>query len=111
MVGTLGLAHSPARLISAAMTMPAPSLPGPSFSFPGVLNSKQLLVAEAVQARAWTVLEDEIRLGLETETDAKARLGRVVVRLIADKCDSVSDLTTAVVASFRETRPATRAAR
>lgn len=87
------------------MVMPAPTIPGPSFSFPAVLNSKQLLVAEAVQARAWASLEEEIRLGLETEADAKARLGRIVVRLIADRYASVTDLAAAVVEDFRRTGP------
>lgn len=87
------------------MMMPAPAIPGPNFSFPGVLNSKQLLVAEAVHARAWAALEEEIRLGLETEEDAKARLGRIVVRLIGDKYASVTDLAAAVVADFRQSAP------
>ncbi|SIR13635.1 hypothetical protein SAMN05880592_11070 [Bosea sp. TND4EK4] len=93
------------------MVMPTPTIPGPNFSFPGVLNSKQLLVAEAVQARAWASLEEEVRLGLETEADAKARLGRIVVRLIADNDASVSDLTTAVVDDFRKTGPSISARR
>jgi hypothetical protein len=80
-------------------------MPAANFSFPGVLNSKQLLVAEAVHARAWAALEEEVRLGLETEVDARARLGRIVVRLIADRYASVTDLTTAVVKDFRETGP------
>ena len=86
------------------MTMPTP-IPVTNFSFPGVLNSKQLLVAEAVQARAWAALEEEIRLGLETEAEARDRLGRIVVKLIGDRYASVTDLAAAAVEAFRAARP------
>ncbi len=53
------------------------------FRFPGVLNSKELLVAEAVQARAWAVLAGKGRFRDDDEA-ARARLGGIVVRLMAE---------------------------
>ncbi len=77
-----------------------------SFRFPGVLNSSELLVAEAVHARAWASLDHDGRLDPELETDAKARLGRIVLRLIGAPPASVTDLATAAVEEFKATRPA-----
>lgn len=81
-------------------------MPNRPFSFPGVLNSKELLVAEAVHARAWASLDHDGRLAPELEDDAKARLGRIVLRLIGDRPAPVMDLAAAAVAEFNATRPA-----
>jgi predicted GNAT superfamily acetyltransferase len=69
------------------------------FRFPGVLNSKELLVAEAVQARAWAVLSGKGRFRDDDEV-ARARLGGIVVRLMADGSQSVGDLASAAIDSF-----------
>ena len=69
------------------------------FRFPGVLNSKELLIAEAVQARAWAKLAGEGRLP-DDDTAAKAKLGGIVVRLMADGSQTVGDLAAAAIATF-----------
>ncbi|MBN9444196.1 MAG: hypothetical protein J0I54_01115 [Bosea sp.] len=86
--------------------MPDSSMPSRPFRFPGVLNSKELLVAEAVHARAWASLDHDDRLDPELEDDAKARLGRIVLRLIGERPASVTDLAAAAVEEFKATRPA-----
>ena len=83
-------------------------MPTSNFRFPGVLNSKELLVAEAVQARAWAALGHDSRLDAELETEARDRLGRIILRLMSSASDSISDLTSAAVAEFKATRPAIR---
>ncbi len=85
--------------------MPDSSMRSRPFSFPGVLNSKELLVAEAVHARAWAALDHDDRLDPELEGDAKARLGRIVLRLIGERPAPVTDLAAAAVEEFRATRP------
>lgn len=71
--------------------------------FPGVLNSKELLVAEAVQARAWVVLAGKGRFRDDDQV-AKAKLGGIVVRLMAEGSQSIGDLASAAIDSFeRET--------
>lgn len=83
-------------------------MPTSNFRFPGVLNSQELLVAEAVQARAWAVIGHDDRLDTELETEARDRLGRIILRLMSNAPDSISDLTSAAVAEFKATRPAIR---
>jgi len=76
-------------------------MPTPSFRFPGVLNSQELLVAEAILARAWAALSsDQAVTGLDPDA-AKSRLGGIVVRLMSDRSRSISDLSTAAVDAFR----------
>ncbi|WP_353185238.1 hypothetical protein [Bosea sp. (in: a-proteobacteria)] len=87
------------------MTMTDRSMPPRPSSFPGVLNSKELLVAEAVHARAWAALGHDERLAAELESDAKARLGRIVLRLIGERPASITDLAAAAVETFKATRP------
>lgn len=67
--------------------------------FPGVLNSKELLVAEAVQARAWVVLAGKGRFRDDDQV-AKAKLGGIVVRLMAEGSQSIGDLASAAIDSF-----------
>ncbi len=71
------------------------------FRFPGVLNSKQMLVAEAVQARAWALLARNDAFAAIDEEAAKARLGRIIIDLMARPPQSVADLTAAAVEAFR----------
>ena len=71
------------------------------FRFPGVLNSKQMLVAEAVQARAWALLARNDAFAAIYEEAAKARLGRIIIDLMARPPQSVADLTAAAVEAFR----------
>ena len=71
------------------------------FRFPGVLNSKQMLVAEAVQARAWALLASDDAFAAIDEEVAKARLGRIIIDLMAQPPQSVADLTAATVDAFR----------
>ena len=79
--------------------MPVPST---NPSFPGVLNSKELLVAEAIQARAWAALIDENRAS--DDAAAQAKLGRIVIKLMVDRSQSIDGLTAAAIAAFREDR-------
>jgi len=77
-------------------------MPSSSFRFPGVLNSQELLVAEAILARAWGMLSSGGALaGVDVDT-AKARLGGLVVRLMSDRSKSTGDLSAAAVDAFRE---------
>ncbi len=56
-------------------------MPSRPFRFPGVLNSKELLVAEAVHARAWASLDHDDRLDPELEARFPAEtLSRVTIR-------------------------------
>lgn len=71
------------------------------FRFPGVLNSKQMLVAEAVQARAWALLARDDAFAAIDEDAAKGRLGRIIVDLMAQQTSSVADLTAAAVETFQ----------
>lgn len=75
-------------------------MPSSRPSFPGVLNSKELLVAEAIQARAWAALIDDGRA--PDDAAAQAKLGRIVIRLMADRSQSIDGLTVAALAAFRE---------
>lgn len=69
------------------------------FRFPGVLNSQELLVAEAVQARAWAVLSGKGRFR-DDDHVAKEKLGGIVVRLMSDGSQSIGDLASAAIDSF-----------
>ncbi|PZR83148.1 MAG: hypothetical protein DI537_35400 [Stutzerimonas stutzeri] len=72
-----------------------------SFRFPGVLNSQELLVAEAIQARALASLDAQgLLAGTDTEA-AKAKLGGIVLRLMSDHTKSIDDLSAAAIASFK----------
>lgn len=76
-------------------------MPTPSFRFPGVLNSQELLVAEAIQARALASLDAQgLLAGTDTEA-AKAKLGGIVLRLMSDQTKSIGDLSAAAIASFK----------
>jgi len=76
-------------------------MPTPSFRFPGVLNSQELLVAEAIHARAWRALANADHLRDGDETAAKARLGGIIVRLMLDRSRSIGDLSAEAVSAFR----------
>lgn len=76
-------------------------MPTPSFRFPGVLNSQELLVAEAILARAWGILSSDGALADVDAASAKARLGGFVVRLMSDRSKSIGDLSAAAVDAFR----------
>jgi len=71
------------------------------FRFPGVLNSKELLIAEAIQARAWQALDCESELSSEHARVAKERLGGIVVRLMAQDTRSIGDLAKEAVDAFK----------
>ena len=71
----------------------------PAFRFPGVLNSQEILVAEAIQARAWSVLQHDERIAVASEAD-KAKLGGIVLRLMSDRSKSIGDLAAVAVAAF-----------
>lgn len=82
-------------------TMEAMSLSA-AYRMPGVLNSKQLLIAEAIQARAVEQLRAQGLIeGTEADT-ARAKLGGIVVRLMADSSQSIADLSASAVRIFRE---------
>jgi len=69
--------------------------------FPGVLNSQELLVAEAIQARAWEALGFGGAVAEFDESVAKARLGAIILRLMSDHSKSMNDLATAAVDAFQ----------
>lgn len=74
----------------------------PDFRFPGVLNSKEMLVAEAIHARAWTIVRNDLRIAGEAPEEAKARLGRIVTNLMGNGPRAVKDLAAAAVHAFKE---------
>lgn len=75
-------------------------MPSPSFRFPGVLNSQELLVAEAIQARALASLRARGDLaGDDLEAD-KAKLGGIVLRLMSNRPQSIGDVSAAAVEAF-----------
>jgi predicted GNAT superfamily acetyltransferase len=76
-------------------------MPNYDFRIPGVLNSKEMLVAEAIQARAWEFLSHDGRVAAEQAEAAKIKLGGIVVRLMSDRSRSIGDLAEAAVAAFR----------
>ncbi len=82
-----------------------------NFRFPGVLDSRQLLIAESIQARAWHALQGGAQLSAEEEDSARDRLGRIIVRLMIERSASVSELAAAATAEFKaELAPARSAA-
>ncbi|CAH1667820.1 conserved hypothetical protein [Hyphomicrobiales bacterium] len=81
-------------------------MPTQNFRFPGVLNSQELLVAEAAQARAWAALDYDARTDVELEAEARDRLGRIILQAMSRGSDSISDLAAAAVAEFKATKPA-----
>jgi hypothetical protein len=72
-----------------------------AFRFPPGLSSKDLLVAEAVQAQAWQVINCDGSLTRDQAMTAQARLGAIVFRLIAGGSKSIGDLTAEAIRSFR----------
>ena len=65
-----------------------------------MLNSQELLVAEAIQARAFASLNaDGSALGADPEA-ARAKLGAIVLRLMLDRTRSIDDLAAAAIAAF-----------
>lgn len=64
-----------------------------------------MLVAEAIHARAWHAIGDDLGLVGDEAEQAKARLGGIVVRLLANGPRSMGDLTTAAIQTFREANP------
>ena len=72
------------------------------FRFPGVLNSKEMLVAEAIQARAWIIISDDLGTIGSSAEEARARLGRIVTQLIGNGPKAVDDVTAAAVRAFRQ---------
>jgi len=94
------IAHAASVTILPASTENMP-MPTPSFRFPGVLNSQELLIAEAVQARALASLDAQgLLAGTDTEA-AKAKLGSIVLRLMSNQTTSIGDLSAAAIASFK----------
>lgn len=67
------------------------------FRFPGVLNSKEMLVAEAIHARAWQSIGDDVRIAEVPAEEANARLGRVVMQLMGKGPKAMDDLTAAAI--------------
>lgn len=76
-------------------------MPSPSFRFPGVLTSQELLVAEAIQARALAALDAQGLWAHGELEAAKAKLGGIVVRLMSDRTKSIDDLAAAAIAAFK----------
>lgn len=70
------------------------------FRFPGVLNSQELLVAEAIQARAFAALNAHGVIADGDLDQAKARLGAIVLRLMLDRPGSIGDLSAAAIEAF-----------
>ncbi|HEV7318214.1 MAG TPA: hypothetical protein VGO04_06350 [Ensifer sp.] len=57
-------------------------------------------MAEAIQARAWATLVVEGRAA--DDATAQAKLGRIVIMLMADRSQSIGSLATAAIAAFQE---------
>jgi len=74
------------------------------FRFPGVLNSKEMLVAEAIHARAWQAISDDLRIVGAPSNAAKTRLARIVTDLVARGPNPMGDLTAAAVRAFHDGR-------
>ena len=72
------------------------------FRFPGVLNSKDLLIAEAVKARAWDALASTDAIPPTEIEQAKAKLGRIVVQLMAAGGAPQGNLADDAVRAFME---------
>jgi hypothetical protein len=72
------------------------------FRFPGVLNSKDLLIAEAIQARAWEALATAEAIPPTQIEQAKAKLGRIVVKLMVAGGPSLGNLASEAVRTFKE---------
>lgn len=72
-----------------------------AFRFPAGLSSKDLLIAEAVQAHAWQTLIRDAAFGKEQAMTAQARLGGIVFRLMPGGSKSIGDLTVEAVKIFR----------
>jgi len=72
------------------------------FRFPGVLNSKEMLVAEAIHARAWESISYDIRLVGASSEEAKTRLAHIVTRLVGNGPKTVDDLAAAAVHAFNQ---------
>ncbi|WP_131858614.1 hypothetical protein [Bosea sp. BK604] len=77
----------------------------PPSRFPGVLNSQELLVAEAVHARAWHALQSGVDIDLENTAEARDRLGRIVVQLMLGRNASTAELASAAISLFRDEQP------
>lgn len=86
--------------MSAFAMTASPTLTPESFRFPGVLNSKELLVAEALQSRAWGVLDARFGFGTGETPLARDRLGRIVLRLMAEGNGSMTELTGRAIEEF-----------
>lgn len=69
----------------------------------GYLDPRELLVAEAIQARAWESLSQSGTSGLDDQA-AKARLASIVLKLMTDQSKSIGDLSMAAVSAFRDAR-------
>ena len=72
-----------------------------AFRFPPGLSSKDLLVAEAVQAHAWQAIIRDGAVGKAEAMSAQARLGGIVFRLMPGGSKSVGDLTVEALETFR----------
>lgn len=72
----------------------------PPFRFPGVLNSQELLVAEAIQARVFASLSAQGDIAIGDLEAAKAKLGAIVLRLMLDRTQSIDDLAAAAIVAF-----------
>ncbi|SEM20477.1 hypothetical protein SAMN04515666_108160 [Bosea lupini] len=72
----------------------------PTFRFPGVLHSQELLVAEAIQAPAFVFLSANGDISGGDLEAARAKLGAIVLRLMLDRTQSIDDLSAAAIAAF-----------
>lgn len=72
------------------------------FRAAGFLDPKELLIAEAIQARAWEVLSHERAIADMCEAAAKARLSAIVLHLMINRDRSIGDLSVTAVQSFKE---------
>jgi hypothetical protein len=75
-------------------------MPIQSFRFPGVLNSQEMLVAEAVLARAWQKIGSDTLQQARYGSAEKSRLGGIIIRLMTDRSKSVGDMAAAAVLDF-----------
>lgn len=64
-------------------------------------DPRELLVAEAIQARAWESLARDAEVTAMNERAAKERLAGIVLRLMNDRDKSIGDLSEKAIVEFK----------
>lgn len=67
----------------------------------GFFDPRELLIAEAIQARAWECISRDKALDAKGERNAKAQLAKIVIHLMTNRERSIGDLSAAAVEAFK----------